>query len=223
MKKKTNSILNKLKGENQAIQKSSNILSDIDLNDMSKNTALTKRIDEIIELQNESTLESSNQITQLIQVNFQYEYPFDFKVLQLNLSKKKIYMENYKNCLEIKQLIKTDSLKNHVIREVGLNSNKNTYNKTLLILNKINKFRHLHDKLDLVMYISGCLLFLIVVNLESPISGIFKWIVYIFVSFIPGAILAMLFKVYTDKVQKDIYEKLNKNLRILSENRTKIN
>jgi hypothetical protein len=223
MRKKTNSILNKLKGENQAIQKSSNILSDIDLNDISKNTALTRRIDEIIELQNEATLESSNQITQLMQVNFQYEYPFDFKVLQLNLSYKNIYMENYKNSLEIKQLIKTDSLKNHVIREVSLNSNKNTYNKTLLILNKIDKFRYLHDNLDVVMFISGCLLFLIVVNLLSPISHIILWMVYIYISLFPGVIMASLFKIYTDKIQKDIYEKLNKNLKTLSENRTEIN
>src|SRR5690606_37269728 len=88
MRKKQNSLLDKLNLENQTNHSIKSILDDIKpfLSKISEDTILTKKINLINNLISQNNLESSNKIHSILSEKFHYKYPFAFRINGWNLS-----------------------------------------------------------------------------------------------------------------------------------------
>jgi hypothetical protein len=162
MKKSQNSLLDKLKKENQANSKSSDILSDMKslMPNLKTSTLLTRKIDEIKTLQKENRLDSSNEIFRILNTDFNYSYPFYYNV------------GNQKYQLSKADLDLSDNLKNHIKRESELNSVKNIFSETISQIEKKNKL----DKIEISSqgYTAGVVLAI----LGIPLAYLFLITVY---------------------------------------------
>lgn len=119
MKKKQNSLLDKLKQENQVNSTGSNVLSDISslIPKLTNGSVLKNKIEEIKKLQKDNRLDSSNKIFEILNTDFQYSYPFYYRIGShgYQLSKTELNL--------------SDNLKNHIRRETQLNSVKPNFDK----------------------------------------------------------------------------------------------
>jgi hypothetical protein len=133
MKKKENSLFDKLRKENQANKVSANVLSEIipSIDKLKPQTILTSKIEEIKKLQSDDRLDSSNKIFEILNTHFDYTYPFYFVVNTSNA--------DYSKKLDKSILSKKDNLISHIKSESNLNTLKSKYIETTnLIEQKIN-------------------------------------------------------------------------------------
>lgn len=128
MKLKKGSLFEKLKQENQSNSESIEVLDEVQnlIPKLKPNTELINKINQIYKLQKSNTLDNSNEIFEIINDKFEYEYPFCFNVFGSN--------NNY-NLSHI-SLIKTEHLKNHIKREAELNEVQSNFNKAVEYIKK---------------------------------------------------------------------------------------
>jgi hypothetical protein len=114
LKKKQNSLLDKLKQENQANLVSTNVLSGIEklIPKLSPNSLLTGKIEEIKRLQVENNLDASNKIKKISSNQFDYKYPFYFLLNENSIIDEISYTENSDLITHIKTEAKYNQLKN---------------------------------------------------------------------------------------------------------------
>jgi len=125
MKKKQNSLLNRLQKENEAIQKSSIILNQVsnDLKHIHKNSKLYAKITLIKKLQKTNSLSSSNQIDSIVNKEFNYEYPFYIKI-DYNNSPQILVKRNFANLID------------HIRIEAKFNRSEPHYNNIIELKNE---------------------------------------------------------------------------------------
>lgn len=101
-------------------------LEDIEESLLLPNTELTRRIEEIINLQKKNDYDSVNQITTLLQDKFDYNYPFHYTI-------------KGNNSIEKTNLILENNLINHIRKEVELNKIEPSFHRAKSYIENRNK------------------------------------------------------------------------------------
>ncbi len=149
MKKKQDSLFEKLKEENFANSQSATILEEVDeqLKFLNKDSELFIRIEKIKKLQLDNSLPSSNEIYEILNNEFLYNYPFHYRIY----SDESIQEETLKL---------SDILINHIKREAILNQTKphlinftKSLTKKQLLEGKLNKnpYKYLINTISVVI------------------------------------------------------------------------
>ena len=131
MKKKQDTLLNKLKQENQTISYSTNVLSDIKslVPKLKTKTLLIEKIEKIKKLQQDNRLDSSKRILKILNDRFEYSYPF-FYTAESHSSYRLLHRSD---------ITPVDTLKNHIKREAQLNQRELSFYTTEELIDRMEK------------------------------------------------------------------------------------
>lgn len=167
MKKKQNSLLDKLKQENKTNQDGSNVLTQIEkyLPNISSNSLLLNKIDNIRSLQVRNDLNSSKEIKAIANEEFSYKYPFAYRIDSLRDDRISEF-----------ELIRNDTLINHVIKENELNNLKPKFKETSnLILRKQDTEKRLSNSsgyaIDYLKGYGSLAVILVIINMFGSTGG----------------------------------------------------
>lgn len=211
MKKKENSLFYKLKQENNSNFESARVLNSIEnnLKKLKKGTLLIDKVERIKTLQKNDSLESSNEIFEIINSKFEYTYPFYFQIPYSDYSPP--------NECEVK---KDDVLLNHIQTEALMNSSKDDFDR-VIELTEINKalnkriykpFKY-GEKLAIWFGVAFVSFF---VNLFSDRGSIYKFVSAFL--FFPIPIIAFIIELVSYHIVKsDLQKRLSLNESIIKE------